>query len=406
MLITSGIESESEESDTLSWCMVNVGFNMTNKSRKSSFHSKQLNRVQKEIKKQGNICKYWILLDSESTIDIIRDENLLRNIRRVEEGQEMRCFTNGGHQDSVLIGDLPGYDTVWFNPESIANILSLARVSRSRRVTMDTGIENCFNVYKRDGTVQKFLKSNRGLYYHDIRWGNSSTVLANTVSENKVLFTPRMINRADKARRLYGIIGRPTEREYVSILSSNELKNTSVTVKDAKTALKIYGPEPASLMSNITRRSTTHVNTDIMPLTREILQVYRNVTLCADILFIGQIICFGTISRKLLFTSTQPIKNRKKVETILPHIKVIRNIYKTRGFKVTHLVTDTEFSVLRNQLMAIGITLNETSADEHVPEIKRNNRYLKEKVRGTVNSLPFKILPRVLLKAIIYDATK
>ena len=341
MLITSGIESESEESDTLSWCMVNVGFNMTNKSRKSSCHSKQLTRVQKEIKKQGNICKYWILLDSESTIDIIRDENLLRNIRRVEEGQEMRCFTNGGHQDSVLIGDLPGYDTVWFNPESIANILSLARVSRSRRVTMDTGIENCFNVYTRDRTVRKFLKSNRGLYYHDIRWGNSSTVLANTVSENKVLFTPRMINRADKARRLYGMIGRPTEREYVSILSSNELKNTSVTVKDAKTALKIYGPEPASLMSNITRRSTTHVNTDIMPLPREILQVYRNVTLCADILFIGQIICFGTISRKLLFTSTQPIKNRKKVETILPHIKVIRNIYKTRGFKVTHLVTDT-----------------------------------------------------------------
>ena len=134
--------------------------------------------------------------------------------------------------------------------------------------------------------------------------------------------------------------------------------------------------------------------------------MYRNVTLCADILFIGRIIWFGTISRKLLFTNTQPIKNRKKVETILPHIKVISNIYKTRGFKVTHLVTDTEFSVLRNQLMAIGIILNETSADEHVPEIERNNRYLKEKVRGTVNSLPFKVLPRVLLKAIIYDATK
>ena len=126
--------------------MVNVGFNMTNKSCKSSCDSKQLTRVEREIKRQGNICKYWILLNSESTIDIIRDENLLRNIRRVEEGQEMRCFTNGGHQDSVLIGDLPGYDTVWYNPDSIANILSLARVSRSRRVTIDTGVENCFNV--------------------------------------------------------------------------------------------------------------------------------------------------------------------------------------------------------------------------------------------------------------------
>ena len=94
---------------------------------------------------------------------------MLRNIGRVEEGQEMRCYTNGGHQDSVLIGDLPGYDTVWYNSAFIANILSLAQVSRRRRVTMDTGTENCFNVYKSDGTVQKFLKRNRGLYYHDVR---------------------------------------------------------------------------------------------------------------------------------------------------------------------------------------------------------------------------------------------
>ena len=81
-------------------------------------------------------------------------------------------------------------------------------------------------------------------------------------------------------------------------------------------------------------------------------------------------------------------------------------MYKARGFKITHLVTDTEFAVLRNQIMALGIVLNVTSADEHVPEIERNIRYLKEKVRGTVNSLPFKILPQVIIKAIIIDSTK
>ena len=88
LLITAGVQSESEESDTLSWCMANVGFNMTNKSRKSSGSDLQLTRVQKEVKKQGKICKYWILLDSESTTDIIRDSNLLKNVRRVGEGQK------------------------------------------------------------------------------------------------------------------------------------------------------------------------------------------------------------------------------------------------------------------------------------------------------------------------------
>ena len=50
----------------------------------------------------------------------------------------MRCSTNGGSQDSDMIGDLPGYGTVWFNPSSIANILSLARILKTRRVTIDT----------------------------------------------------------------------------------------------------------------------------------------------------------------------------------------------------------------------------------------------------------------------------
>ena len=244
------------------------------------------------------------------------------------------------------------------------------------------------------------------MYYYDIRWGNTTAVLLNTVDENKKLFTPRMLNRADKARRLYGMIGRPSERDYKTILNSNELKNTSVTAKDASIALKVYGPAPASLMLNVTRKMTAHVVTDIVSVPREILQVYKNITLCADILFIGKITCFSSISRKVLFTTTNSIKNRKKVETILPCIKHIRNMYKVRGFKVTHLVTDTEFNVLRNQLMGMGIILNVTSADEHVPEIERNNRYLKEKVRGTVNSLPFKIMPRILMKAIIIDSTK
>ena len=30
MLITSAVESDSEELDSLSWCIVNIGFNMTN----------------------------------------------------------------------------------------------------------------------------------------------------------------------------------------------------------------------------------------------------------------------------------------------------------------------------------------------------------------------------------------
>ena len=48
---------------------------------------KELTTVQKEIVRQGKIRKYWILLDSESTIDIVADDSLLTNIRKVDKGK-------------------------------------------------------------------------------------------------------------------------------------------------------------------------------------------------------------------------------------------------------------------------------------------------------------------------------
>ena len=68
---------------------------------------------------------------------------------------------------------------------SLANTISLTRDSRNREVTMDMEKEQCFNVHRDDGTIQKFIKSTQGFYYHDIWWNNSATVMLNTVAQIK-----------------------------------------------------------------------------------------------------------------------------------------------------------------------------------------------------------------------------
>jgi hypothetical protein len=63
--------------------------------------------------------------------------NLLSNLRKSEE--VMCVFTNGGSQDYSDIGTLTLFPfNVYYNPRSLANILSLAEVSEMFRVTMDT----------------------------------------------------------------------------------------------------------------------------------------------------------------------------------------------------------------------------------------------------------------------------
>jgi hypothetical protein len=50
---------------------------------------------------------------------------MLTNIRNSQH--VLRALTNGGHQDSNMIGDFAKLGTVWYNSNSIANILSAVR---------------------------------------------------------------------------------------------------------------------------------------------------------------------------------------------------------------------------------------------------------------------------------------
>jgi hypothetical protein len=46
-----------------------------------------------------------------------------------------------------MIGDLSNFGEVWYNRESLANILSMAEVRKRNRITMDTDIEQALLVH-------------------------------------------------------------------------------------------------------------------------------------------------------------------------------------------------------------------------------------------------------------------
>ncbi|KAI2497083.1 Reverse transcriptase (RNA-dependent DNA polymerase) [Fragilaria crotonensis] len=115
--------------------------------------------------KPHSIDPDWILLDSQSTISVFNNPTMLSNIRKSEH--VLRAMTNGGYQDSHMVGDFANLGTVWFNSESIANILSLADVTKVCRVTMDSGKEASISVHRKDRSVMKFVEHPSGLYVFD-----------------------------------------------------------------------------------------------------------------------------------------------------------------------------------------------------------------------------------------------
>ena len=86
------------------------------------------------------ISNTWILLDSQSTIDVICNSELLTQFHKTNISLRIRC--NTGMKTTNMRRYSSGYGWVWFYPGKIANILSMSRVRERYRVTVDSTMYN------------------------------------------------------------------------------------------------------------------------------------------------------------------------------------------------------------------------------------------------------------------------
>ena len=115
---------------------------------------------------EGRLPKTWILLDNQSTVNIFSNKDLLKDVRTTHRCMRIHC--NTGWSVTNMIGRLPGYPgKVWYNPDGITNILSLADTKKYYRVKYDSHQEKAFIIEKPDGTERHFKQTASGLYYLD-----------------------------------------------------------------------------------------------------------------------------------------------------------------------------------------------------------------------------------------------
>jgi hypothetical protein len=236
----------------------------------------------------------WILLDNQSTIDLFCNLKLLKNICHSDTRMNVRY--NAGQHSTNMVGDLPGYGTVWYKLNSITNILSLKRVASKYRVEFDSESGGLFIVTKPNGTMFEFRESEGGLYYLDTN-NATATVLINTVADNKVNYMNDDYLKAVRARELQINIGRPSTKQFLRIVTSNQLPNCPVTKADILVVAEhIFGPD-VSLLKGKTVWCKPHLaKPTIEPLPLQIMSQYHNVMLAADIMHMNGIPMLVTIS--------------------------------------------------------------------------------------------------------------
>ena len=349
------------------------------------------------------IPKTWILLDNQATVDIFGNADLLHNIHDTITPLYIRGIT--GVEVITQQANLPGHGLVWYNPHVSVNILSMAKLKQQYHITYDSNKENAFIVKDDDTTKVKYIfkESHEGLYYHDTN--TTQRAYITTVTENKQNYSHSDIKKAEGVRTLQKIIGHPTARHLSYLLDHHLIPNSPYTSHDVRRAEQIYGPDLGNLKGKTTQRNPPSVDHITQQCPPKIMEEYGDITLSADVMDVNGIPFFVTRSRHIHFGTVDVLPSLQALD-IDRSLRQVMNIYARRGFRVTTALMDGAFASLRDVCNQLHVTLNTTSWDEHVGDVERYIRTVKERMRGITNTLPFKRLPRNMIielaKAAVY----
>jgi hypothetical protein len=228
--------------------------------------------------------------------------------------------------------------------------------------------------------------------------------MVSTVAQESEGFSKKQLEQAKTARDFQAKVGHPSTHDLKSVIKLNLIANCPVTAEDVDRAEKIYGPSLPILKGKTTRQSPLPVVSDYVAVPASIMSANKYVTLFGDLFFINKIPFFSTVSDHIKFTTTEHITSRKIQQLVLA-AQHVQAVYAARDFRIKIMVMDGEFVPMKHDLATAGIVLNTTSANEHVPKIERQIRVIKERVRATRHTLPFKVIPLLMLIDLIYSST-
>jgi len=261
-----------------------------------------------------------VILDSGSTISLFKSKDLVTEIRDTEEKIQLET---GGTRVVDKEGQIEGFGKVYFNKNGIANIFAVKDLIKRHRVTYDSEKEDAFVVHIGNKPI-KFRANQQGLYvfefpksyvdYVEHKNTSNTGVCLQTNATQVEGYTNRQVERADRARKLYHMLGAPTMANMKAVLRQNLLRNCPMTTKDVNLAEETFGPDISTLKGRSTRPSPTTVVDDLIEIPEELKKMNQYIDLAIDIILINRVILLTSIDRSVKYRTVVPLDSHNKEE--------------------------------------------------------------------------------------------
>ena len=120
------------------------------------------------------------------------------------------------------------------------------------------------------------------------------------------------------------------------MIRRNKVKNCKATPYHAEIAHNIWGESEDYIKGSRVRRKYKHVDGFKLKVPTEYLKLGKELYLTCDVFFVNKIHFFITLSRKIDFTATAHLKDRK-IKTIFLAFLAVYKFYLRQGFRITFL---------------------------------------------------------------------
>ena len=357
-----------------------------------------------------------IALDSGSSIHLFKDAFLLEDIHS-DAAKSIGVRTT---DSNFRVGDigrlcndlntlpLPS-DGYYYYPTGVVNILSLAMVAETKRVVMDSAIDNAIYVFNEDGTYVRFAKTSNGMYCIEVTTGddNHMVMAHQTVIGESAHFSAIDCRRAAKVRELQEVLACPSDIDLANAVEHNVIGNNPFTRRDIRIAKKIFGPDIPSLKGKTVKRKSKMPEDDLLDVPSYIMKEYTKIHLSMDVMHVNGLKFLITHSKHIGLLQTYCVRKSNR-ETILACILKMIQSYGSRGiFTVVSIEADGAFKSIKHELQGkpYNITLSTCDADRHVETVERQIRFLKERIRAVRMMMPYKRIPKRFTIEMVHKVT-